>query len=407
MFKIAIVGEIIETHFIFLASNFQLLFARGDLVELLISSNISRYAEFRAVDRIITCIENDMKVVPCSRADVFTNKNVTVLEKRLLMKALSSCLNEDNQEEFKGILHAFLSLHLHCTSSLCIAVIQKLMVGFSWPMLCADFEDKTFRCYLEHKRLTQNLIHYILYSIGMCDDQTLCLDGVRRVKKFLQSLGRYGNTPFLFPMYGCGEIPQCFCRLSAVFGGIYCLKRPITEIHLNPSLDQFHAIKCNDQLIRAKTLIISGTELNQFAHVLPKSNDEAIDSAASVAAAASAVPEPTTATPSSNHSQCGKLSRAIFIRTKPLCMESGSMGGGVEFLKLPPIGDEFAANGSECTGAFIIQLSHWSGTVPKDLCTGLNLKIFPNFELQTNFIPIFVFFESSCRFSTCNVPCQK
>lgn len=43
-----------------------------------------------------------MKVVPCSRADVFTNKNVTVLEKRLLMKALSSCLNEDNEEEFKG-----------------------------------------------------------------------------------------------------------------------------------------------------------------------------------------------------------------------------------------------------------------------------------------------------------------
>lgn len=66
----------------------KLLFARGDLVELLISSNISRYAEFRAVDRIITCVDNEMKVVPCLRDDVFTNKNVTVLEKRLLIKAL-------------------------------------------------------------------------------------------------------------------------------------------------------------------------------------------------------------------------------------------------------------------------------------------------------------------------------
>lgn len=240
-----------------------------------------------------------------------------------------------------------------------------------------DFEDKTFRGYLEHKRLTQNLIHYILYSIGMCDDQTLCLDGVRRVKKFLQSLGRYGNTPFLFPMYGCGEIPQCFCRLSAVFGGIYCLKRPITEIHLNQSLDQFHAIKCNDQLIRAKALIISGTEINHFAHVLPRNDDdEAINSAAVAATvtAEAAAPESTTTSSTSNHSQCGKLSRAIFIRTKPLCKESsGSMGGGVEFLKLPPIGDEFPANGSECTGAFVIQLSHWSGTVPKDLCRFSNL----------------------------------
>lgn len=195
----------------------------------------------------------------------------------------------------------------------------------------------------------------------MCDDQTLCLDGVRRVKKFLQSLGRYGNTPFLFPMYGCGEIPQCFCRLSAVFGGIYCLKRPITEIHLNPSLDQFDAIKCNDQLIKAKTLIISGSEFNHFAHVLPKIGDETPESVAAAAPSSSS-------SSSSNHSQCGKLSRAIFIRTKPLCTDAGSTGGGVEFLKLPPIGDEFAANGSECTGAFIIQLSHWSGTVPKDLC---------------------------------------
>lgn len=82
---------------------FQLLYARGDLVELLISSNIARYAEFRAVDRILTCIDNEMKVVPCSRADVFTNKNVTVLEKRLLMKILTNCMNnDDNENEFKG-----------------------------------------------------------------------------------------------------------------------------------------------------------------------------------------------------------------------------------------------------------------------------------------------------------------
>lgn len=209
-----------------------------------------------------------------------------------------------------------------------------------------DFEGKTFRSYLEHKRLTQNLIHYILYAIGMCDDQTLCADGVERVKTFLQSLGRYGNTPFLFPMYGCGEIPQCFCRLSAVFGGVYCLKKPIDEIHFDPSLDQFHAIKCNDQIIKAKSIVLSATQFNEFAPILSQ-----------IDANETQVPH-----------QCGKMSRAIFILTRPLCKEAMKTAGGVEFLKLPPIGDEFAANGNECTGAFVIQLSHWSGTVPKDLC---------------------------------------
>lgn len=180
----------------------------------------------------------------------------------------------------------------------------------------------------------------------MCDDKTLCLDGVQRVKKFVQSLGRYGNSPFLFPMYGCGEIPQCFCRLSAVFGGIYCLKKPIMEIHFSQSFDEFHAIQCNDQLIKAKSIVMSGTAFKHFAHILPKKDEDS----------------------SQETHQRGKLSRAIFIITKPLCKEPGSTGGGVEFLKVPPLGDEFSVNGNACTGAFVIQLSHWSGTVPKDLC---------------------------------------
>lgn len=87
----------------------QLLFARGELVELLISSNICRYAEFRAVDRVATILDGVLKAVPCSRSDVFTTKEVTVIEKRLLMKLLSNCLNYAiDSDEFKGRLFAIL-----------------------------------------------------------------------------------------------------------------------------------------------------------------------------------------------------------------------------------------------------------------------------------------------------------
>jgi RAB protein geranylgeranyltransferase component A len=34
---------------------------------------------------------------------------------------------------------------------------------------------------------------------------------------------RQEHTPFLFLLYGQGELPQCFCRMCAVFGGIFCL----------------------------------------------------------------------------------------------------------------------------------------------------------------------------------------
>lgn len=82
---------------------FQLLFARGSLVELLISSNIARYAEFRSVTRVLTWLDGRLQPVPCSRADVFATHHVTVVEKRMLMKLLTVCMEyESSSKEFEG-----------------------------------------------------------------------------------------------------------------------------------------------------------------------------------------------------------------------------------------------------------------------------------------------------------------
>ena len=44
--------------------------------------------------------------------------------------------------------------------------------------------------------------------------------------RHLLSLGRYGGTAFLFPMYGSGELSQSFSRSAAVHGATYLLRRP-------------------------------------------------------------------------------------------------------------------------------------------------------------------------------------
>ena len=43
--------------------------------------------------------------------------------------------------------------------------------------------------------------------------------------RHLLSLGRYGSTAFLVPMYGSGELSQSFCRSAAVHGATYLLRR--------------------------------------------------------------------------------------------------------------------------------------------------------------------------------------
>merc|ERR1711983_628780 len=55
-------------------------------------------------------------------------------------------------------------------------------------------------------------------------------DAVKRIKLYSDSLARYGKSPYLYPLYGLGELPQGFARLSAIYGGTYMLDKQVDEI---------------------------------------------------------------------------------------------------------------------------------------------------------------------------------
>ncbi|NWR29234.1 RAE2 geranylgeranyltransferase, partial [Tachuris rubrigastra] len=208
----------------------KLLFSRGLLIDLLIKSNVSRYAEFKNATRILAFREGKVEQVPCSRADVFNSRQLTMVEKRMLMKFLTFCLDyEQHPEEYQ------------------------------------DHESSTFAQFLQTRKLTPSLQHFILHSIAMVSEtESRTLEGLQATKKFLQCLGRYGNTPFLFPLYGQGEIPQCFCRLCAVFGGIYCLRHPVRCLVVDKASGRCKAIVDHfGQRISASYFIVEDSYLSE------------------------------------------------------------------------------------------------------------------------------------------------
>jgi len=196
----------------------RLLFARGPMVELLISSNISRYTEFKSVTRVLTLLEGKLEQVPSSRSDVFNTKHISVVEKRVLMKFLTQCLQEGEGEEET---------------------------------------NKTFGEYLKSHKLTPNLTHFVVHSIAMTPLDCPQATGLQATRKFLSSLGRFGPTPFLWSMYGTGELPQAFCRLCAVFGGIYYLGRSLEGVVVKEG--------------RAKAVVTEGKRISCQYLVLPES----------------------------------------------------------------------------------------------------------------------------------------
>ena len=56
------------------------------------------------------------------------------------------------------------------------------------------------------------------------------MDTIKQMGLYLESVGKYGDSPFLYPVYGLGGIPESFSRLCAIHGGTYMLNQDIDEI---------------------------------------------------------------------------------------------------------------------------------------------------------------------------------
>jgi Rab GDP dissociation inhibitor len=53
---------------------------------------------------------------------------------------------------------------------------------------------------------------------------------IERVRLYGNSVARYGKSPYIYPLYGLGELPQGFARLSAIYGGTYMLNTSLDEV---------------------------------------------------------------------------------------------------------------------------------------------------------------------------------
>jgi Rab GDP dissociation inhibitor len=53
---------------------------------------------------------------------------------------------------------------------------------------------------------------------------------INRIRLYVNSMARYGKSPYIYPLYGLGELPQGFARLSAIYGGTYMLHTDVDEV---------------------------------------------------------------------------------------------------------------------------------------------------------------------------------
>lgn len=55
----------------------------------------------------------------------------------------------------------------------------------------------------------------------------------------------------MYPLYGLGELPQGFARLSAIYGGTYMLDKAVDEIVYNDE-GKACGVRCGDEVAKCK-----------------------------------------------------------------------------------------------------------------------------------------------------------
>ncbi|XP_022971898.1 guanosine nucleotide diphosphate dissociation inhibitor At5g09550-like [Cucurbita maxima] len=182
------------------------MMANGGLVRVLIHTDVTKYLHFKAVDGSFVYNKGKIYKVPATDVEALKSPLMGLFEKRRARKFFIYVQDYDEKD-------------------------PKSHEGL-------DLTKVTARELITKYGLEDDTIDFIGHALALhFDDSYLdgpALDFVKKMKLYAESLARFqGGSPYIYPLYGLGELPQAFARLSAVYGGTYMLNKPECKVEFD------------------------------------------------------------------------------------------------------------------------------------------------------------------------------
>ncbi|PRW44504.1 Rab GDP dissociation inhibitor [Chlorella sorokiniana] len=180
------------------------IMANGNMVKILIHTDVTKYLEFKSVDGSYVFNKGRVEKVPATDWEALKSPLMGLFEKRRAAKFFSFCqqYDEKNPQTWRNWDLSRMTMH-------------ELYTQFGLDVQTIDFVGHAIALHQNDAYMMQPAMPTVL-----------------KIKLYYESMMRYEGltSPYIYPLYGLGELPQAFARLSAVYGGTYMLAKPDVEV---------------------------------------------------------------------------------------------------------------------------------------------------------------------------------
>ncbi|EUC63982.1 RAB GDP-dissociation inhibitor [Rhizoctonia solani AG-3 Rhs1AP] len=202
------------------------IIASGELTHMLVHTDVTRYLEFKQIAGSFVYRDGKISKVPSTEMEAVKSPLMGLFEKRRAKKFFEFVQGWKDEDPAT-----------HQGVDLDKDTMKTIYEKFGLEPGTQDFIGHAMALYLDDDYITKP-----------------ARETITRVVLYTNSVARYGKSPYIYPLYGLGELPQAFARLSAIYGGTYMLDKQVDEIVLGPD-GKFAGVRSGDETVKAKQVI--------------------------------------------------------------------------------------------------------------------------------------------------------
>ncbi|KAI0036632.1 rab GDP-dissociation inhibitor [Vararia minispora EC-137] len=202
------------------------IIASGELTKILVHTKVTDYLEFKQIAGSYVFRDGKISKVPSNEMEAVRSPLMGLFEKRRAKKFFEFLQGWKDEDP---ATHQGINLDRDSMKT----VYEK----FGLEPGTQDFIGHAMALYLDDDYITKS-----------------ARPTYERIVLYTSSMARYGKSPYIYPLYGLGELPQAFARLSAVYGGTYMLDKPVDEI-VTDADGKFVGVRSGPEVAKAKAVL--------------------------------------------------------------------------------------------------------------------------------------------------------